>query len=155
MSNAATIAADIIAQLAEETWAEAVPYSIAYRRRYIDAMESLPPAGADSDLLKITIAPASFDPDRIGWGGTRLTSALGIICEKRVADPDNATEIDPLETFVENLAQWFVGARHFASVWNAKEPKALFGDDYNSELYENMRFFVPVLVDFFCDGSSI
>ncbi len=59
-----------------------------------------------------------------------------------------------METFVENLCTWFSGPRQFAGVWNSKEPKAIFGDDYISELYESGRFFVPLLVTFFADGGA-
>jgi len=151
MSNASTIAADIITQLAAQSWVEAVPYTIAYRRMYLDALENLPAAGTPESKLKITIAPAAYDPARTGWGGGRLTSTLGIICEKLVKDPDDDTELDPLETFAENLAALFIGPRQFAEVWNAEKPKAIFGDDYIDDLYGNRRFFVPIIVDFFCD----
>ena len=154
MSNASTIAADVITQLAEASWSGAVAYSIAYRRLYLDVLENLPPAGTSESVLKITIAPVGYDPTRSGWGASHLSSTLGIICEKLVKDPEDDTEIDPLETFVENLAAWFTGPRQFATVWNAKDPKAIFGDDYIGDLYENRRFFVPILVDFFADGGQ-
>ena len=154
MSNASTIAADLITQLADQSWTEAVPYTIAYRRMYLDALEKLPPAGTPEDKLKIIIAPTAYDPTRSGWEGAHVECNLGIICEKMVKDPDNDEEIDPLETFVENLTTWLIGPRMFATVWNTKDPRAIFGDDYIGDLYENRRFFVPIFIQFFADGAA-
>ena len=70
MSIARDIANDIIAQLAEAPFAAAVPYTAAYRRMYIDALENMPPAGTADSKLKITLAPAAFDADREAWART-------------------------------------------------------------------------------------
>jgi hypothetical protein len=149
--NQKTIAVDIIAQVQAATWE--IPYTIAYRRMYIDALEKLPAAGTPDSKLKITIAPIEYNSERTGWGAARVTASLGIVCEIMVADPTNDDEIDPLEQFVESLSTFFVGARKFATVWSAATPKAIFGDDYIGELYESSRFFVPIMIDFFADGS--
>ncbi len=151
MSNAKTIANDIIAQIDALEWP--VPYSIQYRRMYINALENVPAAGTPESKMKITIAPVDYASERIAWGAARATCSLGIVCEKLVKDPTDDAEIDPLETFVESLSTFFVGPRHFALHWNAKEPRAIFGDDYIDELYGNSRFFVPILIDFFSDGG--
>ena len=82
-------------------------------------------------------------------GRGRIGPSLGIICEIMVADPTDDAEVDPLETFVENLTAWLIGPRHFNEVFDAQKPQAIFGDDYIGELYESRRFFVPILVDFF------
>jgi hypothetical protein len=147
-SNAKTIATDLIAQMADAEWA--IPYTIAYRRMYIDALEKLPQAGSPNSKMKITLAPVQYENERIGWGAARVTCSLGIICEIKIADPDNDDEIDPYEAFVESLSTFLIGARQFAG-WNSAAPKAIFGDEYISELYENRRFFVPILIDFFKD----
>jgi len=157
VSIQSTIAADIIAQLGEASFAAAVPYTAAYRRMYIDALEDMPPAGSPESVLKITIAPVEYNSERTGWGAAHVEPQMGIICEKMVSEsgvPPEDSAIDPLETFVENLCTWFSGPRQFASVWNSKEPKAIFGDDYIGELYESGRFFVPILVTFFADGGA-
>lgn len=150
-SNAKAIATDIIEQMTAREWG--LEYTIAYRRMYIDALEKLPAAGTPESKLKITIAPIEYDNERIGWGAARVTCGLGIICEKMVADPESDDEIDPLEAFVESLSTFLIGPRFYAGVWNSKDPKAIFGDDYIGELYENSRFFVPILVEFFADGG--
>lgn len=146
-----TIAADIIAQMALKTWN--LDYSIAYRRMYIDALEELPPAGSANSKMKITIAPIEYNSERTGWGSARVTCSLGLICEIMVANAEDDAEIDPLEEFVESLSTFFVGARKFASVWSAAAPKAIFGDEYIGELFQSTRFFVPIMIDFFADGS--
>lgn len=146
-----TIAADVIAQIEAATFWE-IPYTIAYRRMYIDALEKLPKAGTASSKMKISIAPVEYGNERTAWGAARVTCSLGIICEIMVADPTNDAEVDPLEQFVEDLSTFLIGPRQFAGgLWNSSAPKAIFGDDYIGELYENSRFFVPILVDFFQD----
>ena len=159
-SYAKTIADDVIAQLAAfhaATPLAVATYNAAFQRMYVTTLEDMIPAGDPTSELQIVLAPVETKYERTGWGGYRVTVTLGILFNIAVATADGEVtdaNIDAYEQVVDQVCEFLIGARQFASTWSASEPMPIFGDHYNDHLYEKSEFHVPVLVDFFQDLAS-
>ena len=155
---AKTIALDVIAQMASQTvflWS--VPnYTAAYKRMYVDDLETMVPALAPTSVMAVVLAPIGGDTDRDGWGGDAVhcTVQIGMLLQILVANPENDAEMDPYEQFIDQMRLFLLSSRHFASVWDCVSAAPVLGDHYNSHLYEKSEFHVPFLLEFQYYGSA-
>ena len=155
---AKTIALDVIAQMASQTaFTWSVPnYTAAYRRMYVDDLETMIPALTAASQMQIVLAPVGGDTDREGWGGDAVhcTVHLGMLLQILVADPENDAEMDPYEQFLDQVRLFLLSSRHFATNWDCISCNPVLGDHYNDHLYGKSEFHVPMGLEFQYYGSA-
>lgn len=143
-----TIATDVISQLATAQTAGDfdVDFTATFKCEYVMNLETeIQDATRE---VAVIFVPIEINHDRPGWGAIHSTVNLGMFVQVAVDDSQSATEMDPLETLIDDLALFLMGPRKFATYWECIGVKPIYGDHYNARLNNQGVFRVPCICQF-------